>query len=140
MEVLLYQACENGLTVGQALQVCCSVVQSFRQNCATKVSKGAKIRSRYNQVPHPTQDTKGKVTNSQLDTTNESMISVQCSVNNLLPNVAFSKAILSHENCTSHSMSILSRKYTYRFISTHLSKTNFAIASPIPWTGFIPIA
>ena len=37
-----------------------------------RVSKGAKIRSRYNQVPHPTQDTNGKVTNSQLDTTNES--------------------------------------------------------------------
>ena len=30
-----------------------------------KVSKGAKIRNRYNQVPHPAQDTKGKVTNSQ---------------------------------------------------------------------------
>ena len=26
-----------------------------------KVSKGAKIRSRYNQVPHSTQDTNGKV-------------------------------------------------------------------------------
>ena len=38
----------------------------------SKVSKGAKIRSRYNQVQHPTQDTNGKVTNSQLDTTNES--------------------------------------------------------------------
>ena len=36
------------------------------------VSKGAKIRNRYNQVPHLTQDTNGKVTNSQLDTTNES--------------------------------------------------------------------
>ena len=36
-----------------------------------KVSKGAKL-SRYNQVPHPTQDTNGKVTNSQLDTTKES--------------------------------------------------------------------
>ena len=40
MEVLLYQACENGLTLGQALQVCCSVVQSFLSNwcqhCATK--------------------------------------------------------------------------------------------------------
>ena len=32
----------------------------------------AKIRNRYNQVPHLTQDTNGKVTNSQLDTTNES--------------------------------------------------------------------
>ena len=37
-----------------------------------KVSKGAKIRSRYNQVPQLTQNTNGKVTNSQLDTTNES--------------------------------------------------------------------
>ena len=39
---------------------------------AFKVSKGAKIRRRYNQVPHLTQDTNGEVTNSQLDTTNES--------------------------------------------------------------------
>ena len=37
-----------------------------------KVSKGAKIRNRYNQVPHLTQDTDGKVINLQLDTTNES--------------------------------------------------------------------
>ena len=37
-----------------------------------KVSKGTKIRNLYNQVSHPTQDTNGKVTNSQLDTTNES--------------------------------------------------------------------
>ena len=41
--------------------------------CATsKVSKGAKTRNWHNQVPHLTQDTNGKVTNSQLDTTNES--------------------------------------------------------------------
>ena len=31
----------------------------------SKVSKGAKIRNRYNQVPHLTQNTNGKVTNSQ---------------------------------------------------------------------------
>ena len=30
------------------------------------------VRNRYNQVPHLTKDTNGKVTNSQLDTTNES--------------------------------------------------------------------
>ena len=41
----------------------------FISSC--KVSKGAKIRDRYNQVPHLTQDSNGKVTNSQLDTTNE---------------------------------------------------------------------
>ena len=37
-----------------------------------KVSKGAKIRKRYNQILHLTQDTNGKVTNSQLDITNKS--------------------------------------------------------------------
>ena len=42
------------------------------EQLALKVSKGAKIRNRYNQVPHLTQDTNGKVTNSQLDTTKDS--------------------------------------------------------------------
>ena len=44
----------------------------MQQLAFIKVSKGAKIRNQYNQVPHLTQDTNGKVTNSQLDTTNES--------------------------------------------------------------------
>ena len=37
-----------------------------------KVRKSAKIRNRNNQAPHLIQDTKGKVTKSQLDITNES--------------------------------------------------------------------
>ena len=37
-----------------------------------KVRKGAKIRNRYNQVPHLTQDTNGKVTHLQVYTINES--------------------------------------------------------------------
>ena len=37
-----------------------------------EVSKGAKFRNQYDHVPHLTQDTNGKLTNSQLDTTNES--------------------------------------------------------------------
>ena len=37
-----------------------------------EVCKGAKIKNRYNQVPHLTQDTNGKVKNSQLDSTSES--------------------------------------------------------------------
>ena len=37
-----------------------------------KVSRGAKIRNRYNQEPHLTTNTNEKVTNSKLDTTNES--------------------------------------------------------------------
>ena len=36
-----------------------------------KVRKKTKIRNWYNQVPHLTQDTNGKVTSSQLDITNE---------------------------------------------------------------------
>ena len=39
-----------------------------------KVSKGAKISNRYNQVPHLAHDTSEKVTNSQLDTANESQV------------------------------------------------------------------
>ena len=37
-----------------------------------KVRKRANIRNRYNQAPHLTQYTNGKVTTSQLDITNES--------------------------------------------------------------------
>ena len=40
--------------------------------CVNSVSKGAKIRNQYNPVPHLTQHTNGKVTNSQPDTTKES--------------------------------------------------------------------
>ena len=36
-----------------------------------KVRKRAKIRNRYNQAPHQTQDTNGKVTTSQMNITNE---------------------------------------------------------------------
>ena len=38
----------------------------------TKVRNRAKIRNRYNQAPHLTQDTNGKVTTSQLDIISES--------------------------------------------------------------------
>ena len=37
-----------------------------------KVRRWEKIRNRYNQAPHLTKDTNGKVTKSLLDTTNES--------------------------------------------------------------------
>ena len=52
--------------------ILCSSLQLHFLSSTVKVSKGAKIRSPYNQVPHLTQDTNEKVTNSQLDTTNES--------------------------------------------------------------------
>ena len=49
---------------------CAQTFQDIEVGC--KVSKGAKIRNRCNQVPHLTQDSNEKVTNSQLDTTKES--------------------------------------------------------------------
>ena len=52
----------------QYFMVICLLIPKNRR----KVSKGAKIRNRDNQVPHLTQNTNGKVTNSQLGTTNES--------------------------------------------------------------------
>ena len=42
------------------------------ESLTSKVRKRPKIRNRYNQAPHVTQDTNGKVTTSQLDITNES--------------------------------------------------------------------
>ena len=55
-----------------ALTTFSSICPCMVYGIVMKVSKGAKPRNRYNQVPHLTQDTNGKVTNSQLDTTNES--------------------------------------------------------------------
>ena len=43
-----------------------------RTNNIKQVSKSAKIRNRYNQVPHLNQDTNGKMTNSPLYTSNKS--------------------------------------------------------------------
>ena len=45
--------------------------QQYRNQALIIVNKGAKIRNRYNQVPHLTKDTNGKVTNLQLHTTKE---------------------------------------------------------------------
>ena len=50
----------------------CDTMAAVGTSKYCKVSKGAKIRNQYNQVPHLTQDTNGKVTYSQLDTTNKS--------------------------------------------------------------------
>ena len=58
--------------IGNAIIIQCRPTQYTRKTNKVKVSEGAKIKNRYNQVPHLTQDTNGKVTNSQLDTTNES--------------------------------------------------------------------
>ena len=53
---------ENNKAIGFFIYTCQDPIES----------KGAKIRNRYNQVPHRTQDTNGKVTNSQFYTTKES--------------------------------------------------------------------
>ena len=43
-------------------------VETILASLLEKVSKGAKIRNRYNQVPRLAQDTNEKVINLQLDT------------------------------------------------------------------------
>ena len=58
--------------MGHTIHVPCNLGHLYFTIMSVKVNKGAKIRNRYNQVPRLTQDTNGKVTNSQLDTTNES--------------------------------------------------------------------
>ena len=45
---------------------------AFVLYCIINERKRAKIRNRYNQAPHLTKDTNGKVTASQIDTINES--------------------------------------------------------------------
>ena len=61
-----------------------------------KVSKGAKIRNRYNQVPHPTKDTNGKVTNSQLDTINERQEVNPFKLNQVIQIFPYMLAVLRH--------------------------------------------
>ena len=108
MEVVLYQACENGLTLGQDLQVCCSVVKSFLsnccQNCATKT----------------------------------------WSLYIVMWIICYPMLLLAEQYYCMKIGVILCQYYQGNihiiFFPTHLSKTNFAIASSIPWTGFIPIA
>ena len=66
-----YQIIVSSIKFGKGFACACVEISNIAR-CSIKVSKGAKIRNRYNQVPHLTQDTNEKVTNSQLDTTNES--------------------------------------------------------------------
>ena len=64
-EKILKIKCEQNITFPEARKQFeqFNAVQTYAS--AVKVSKDAKIRNRYNQVPHLTQDTNGKVTNSQ---------------------------------------------------------------------------
>ena len=55
-------SCEAHVT-NQVIVKCFKLDNASKWN--VKVSMCAKIRNRYNQVPHLTQDTNGKVTNSQ---------------------------------------------------------------------------
>ena len=49
-----------------------STLKIFCSATVVKIRKRTKIRNRYNQAPHLTQDTNVMVTTSQLDITNES--------------------------------------------------------------------
>ena len=67
---LIYRHVKKNAKVSHQLVVPFSLTHSVislahESGKVVKVSNGAKIRNRYNQVPHLTQDTNGKVTNSQ---------------------------------------------------------------------------
>ena len=55
----------GGVIQGEITRVVLRISGVINYFYLLKVSKCAKIRNRYNQVPHLTQDTNGKVTNSQ---------------------------------------------------------------------------
>ena len=65
LEVSLMKLCRSSVVVHQTVEpiIYQYIVQHYLE--VSKVSKGAKIRNRYNQLPHLTQDINGKVTNSQ---------------------------------------------------------------------------
>ena len=60
------------LTEGQMATLTFDALSMVFNTHLSNVRKRAKIKNRYNQAPHLTQDTNGKVTTSQLDITNES--------------------------------------------------------------------
>ena len=60
----LFVLFEKSTTFWDNLRSCIKSVREFRK--FLKVSKGAKIRNRYNQVPHLTQDTKAEIRSSLL--------------------------------------------------------------------------
>ena len=67
------QYASNIELIRQKLHWCCDLQQATPEShVQNKVRKREKIRNRYNQAPHLTQETNGKVTTSQLDITNES--------------------------------------------------------------------
>ena len=56
---------------GLGLATCIDTPSNVSVFFQKEVRKRANIRNQYNQAPHRTQDTNGKVTTSQLDITNE---------------------------------------------------------------------
>ena len=64
--------CNNNKTDYQLVEHSKTQKLLEQRSLTVEVSKGANIRNRYNQVPHMTQDTDGKVTSSHLDTTDKS--------------------------------------------------------------------
>ena len=67
MNFNIFQGLQKNKYFGWGMENCVNIYFGV----TSKVSEGANIRNRYNQVPHLTQDTNGKVTNYQLDTTDE---------------------------------------------------------------------
>ena len=70
--IIIHSTLQEVRRMGQKIYTAITIWLRQAHTNGFKVSKGAKIRNRYNQVPHLTQDTNGKVTNSQAFLTDRS--------------------------------------------------------------------
>ena len=91
-----------GIAAIWQLSLGCSLMRTI-----AKVSNGAKIRNRYNQVPHLTQDTNGKVTNSQKTPQTRAKLPTLYWLPKLHKRPYKSRFIANSSACTTTELSIL---------------------------------
>ena len=91
-----------GIAAIWQLSLGCSLMRTI-----AKVSNGAKIRNRYNQVPHLTKDTNGKVTNSQKTPQTRAKLPTLYWLPKLHKRPYKSRFIANSSACTTTELSIL---------------------------------
>ena len=99
----------------------------------TEVRKRAKIRNRYNQAPHLSQDSYGKVTTSQSDTTNESQeVSSFPAVDHVIPKsstIATQKALFVSQQSSYMPIDTSQSHYSHPSVPviSHISQRYYSL-------------